>query len=304
MPFSSLDAGSYSSPVFVDIDNDGDYDITSGALDGKVYLYINNNGTFSQNTSMFASIDVGWRSLPAFVDIDADGDLDLCVGAEDAVAMQFFKNTGQNVFVADSLVLKDITSVRNGHPTFTDLDKDGDYDLVIGGISGNLLFYQNVGTKFSPQWERNDYPLSDVRVRQDAAPDLADLDGDKRVDIVVGEYNGNFTCFKNLLPTSVEPFHSTVIPTTTFVRNFPNPFNSYTTFSFQIQNEGIVELELFDVIGRKIETMIRQYFRAGKYSFVWTSGILPSGIYFYRFTSTASGTGKYQSHSEKILLIR
>lgn len=76
-PFTSIDVGSYSSPTFVDIDGDGDLDIVSGALDGRIFCYINNGSSFTQNTTIFASIDVGWRSAPAFSDVDGDGDLDL-----------------------------------------------------------------------------------------------------------------------------------------------------------------------------------------------------------------------------------
>jgi len=71
-------------------------------------------------------------STPSFVNIDNDGDLDLLVGAEDAPLMQFFVNQGSNVFVADNGPIAGVTSVRDGHPHFVDLDRDGDYDLLIG----------------------------------------------------------------------------------------------------------------------------------------------------------------------------
>ena len=82
MPFSNLTVNSYSAPVFVDIDKDNDYDIVSGALNGQVFLFINDNGMFTQNTTIFSAIDVGWTSIPNFADLDGDGDLDLLVGAE------------------------------------------------------------------------------------------------------------------------------------------------------------------------------------------------------------------------------
>ncbi|HET6273556.1 MAG TPA: VCBS repeat-containing protein [Bacteroidota bacterium] len=85
-------------------------------------------------------------STPSFVDIDNDGDLDLLVGAEDAPLMQFFVNQGSNVFVADNGTIAGVTSVRDGHPHFVDLDRDGDYDLLIGGSNGRLPFYENTGS--------------------------------------------------------------------------------------------------------------------------------------------------------------
>ena len=44
-PFSNLTVNSYSTPVFVDIDKDSDYDIVTGATNGQVFLFINNNGS-------------------------------------------------------------------------------------------------------------------------------------------------------------------------------------------------------------------------------------------------------------------
>ena len=143
--FSNLTVNSYSSPVFVDIDNDGDYDIVSGALSGQVYLFVNNNGTFTQNTSMFSSIDVGWSSIPSFADLDGDDDLDLLVGAETGSETKYFTNDGSNVFTVNTTAFAGVTFPSYGRPILADFDNDGDYDLTIGDAWGTVKYYRNDG---------------------------------------------------------------------------------------------------------------------------------------------------------------
>ena len=64
--------------------------------------------------------------------------------------------------------------------------------------------------------------------------------------------------------------------------NFPNPFNSSTEISFQLGREGYTRLEIFDTVGRKMETLVDGRLGAGKHSVSWAAGNRPSGIYFYR----------------------
>ncbi len=64
--------------------------------------------------------------------------------------------------------------------------------------------------------------------------------------------------------------------------NFPNPFNSATSISFDLGSPGRVRLEIFDTVGRKLETLIDGQFGAGRHSVTWDAGERPSGIYFYR----------------------
>lgn len=279
--FTSLDVGSYSSPVFVDLDNDNDKDIVSGALDGMIYCYINNGTGFTQNTTMFAGIDVGWMSAPAFADIDNDGDKDMIVGAEDAPVLLFYKNQGGNVFVQDNSFITGVTSVRDGQPTFVDLDRDGDLDLIIGGINGRLLYYQNTGTVTSPTWSRNDAVLAEISVRQDAAPGFADFDGDGKADVILGEYNGNFSYYKNLIPTSVA--NQRGMPEAYILnQNYPNPFNPSTRIQFAIPTAGVVELKVFDLLGREVVTLVDERREAGYYTEQFNAAGLASGVYLYR----------------------
>jgi hypothetical protein len=207
--FSNLTVNSYSSPVFVDIEKDNDYDIVSGALNGQVFLYINNNGTFVQNTTMFSSIDVGWMSIPSFADLDGDGDLDLLVGGETGSETRYYTNDGNNVFTINSTTFAGVTFPSYGRPILADFDNDDDYDLTIGDSWGTVKYYRNDGTVNTPVWFRYDAMFTGIEVDQNPHPGFEDLDGDTRKDMIIGEYNGNFTFYKNLFAPIIVPVELT-----------------------------------------------------------------------------------------------
>ncbi len=196
--FAGIDPGFRCSPVFIDIDNDMDFDIVSGYSGGGLKLYINDNGTFTENTTMFSNVSVNYQSVPAFVDIDGDNDQDLLVGSDDAGNTKFYLNDGNNSFTQNSTIFSSISFPGSCRPAFADIDNDGDYDLFIGRLSGSVNFYENTGDRFNPLWTLNNTLTSGVSVKQSAHPGIADLEGDGRKDLIVGEYDGNFTFYKNL----------------------------------------------------------------------------------------------------------
>ncbi len=69
---------------------------------------------------------------------------------------------------------------------------------------------------------------------------------------------------------------------TTLLQNYPNPFNSSTKISYELSQTGGVMIDIFDILGRKVESLINQVQPAGKYSLVWEASALPSGVYFAR----------------------
>ncbi len=293
-PFTSLDAGSYSIPKFIDIDKDGDLDIVSGELLGKLLLWVNTNGSFVLNTTMFTGIDAGYRSAPAFTDIDNDGDLDMLLGAEDSDSLKFYVNNGSNLFTADNSFINGIAGEYVAHPTFVDLDDDGDMDLVLGTGFGDIYYYENKGTKVFPAWKRNDAIFSSVNIRQGSAAAFADFDGDGRQDMIVGEYSGNFSFFKNNIPTSVRPLTAQFPMEFTISQNYPNPFNPSTTITFSLPAVGTnaspfrftnTTITIFDLLGREITTLVNDHFNPGTYSVTWNAKNVPSGVYFYRLQS-------------------
>ena len=290
--YGGIDVGSYSNPVFVDIDRDGDPDIACGELNGKLLLYMNNNGMYSANTTTFASINVGGFSAPAFADLNGDGTPDLILGAETADSMRAYVNNGGTFDRCDSLIAG-VDHFSNPHLALVDVDKDGDFDLVIGTRTGAIAFYENIGTGFWPVWQRADGLFKNVGVRQNAAPAFADLDGDGKADLVIGEYNGNFSCYKNMIPMAVSADRMKLPLTFALEPNYPNPFNPATTISFALPAAANVTVTIYSSLGREVARLADGFMSAGNQSLHWDASAFPSGVYFYRVsTGFSSAVGR------------
>jgi hypothetical protein len=65
-------------------------------------------------------------------------------------------------------------------------------------------------------------------------------------------------------------------------QNYPNPFNPNTVISWQLVTGSKVRLEIYNILGEKIKTLIDEYYSPGKYNISFNAEELPSGIYFYR----------------------
>ena len=65
-------------------------------------------------------------------------------------------------------------------------------------------------------------------------------------------------------------------------QNYPNPFNPITVISWQLPVSSKVELELFNLWGQKITTLLSASLLSGSHSVQWTAEGLPSGVYLYR----------------------
>lgn len=103
--------------------------------------------------------------------------------------------------VAASWTLPDIG--QYAAPAFGDLNHDGDLDALVGRSQGNSWAYENTGSNAAPVWQRKtawDAPdIGDY-----AAPELADIDGDGELDLVVGNSGGEVRVYRNT-GTTVAP---------------------------------------------------------------------------------------------------
>jgi len=68
----------------------------------------------------------------------------------------------------------------------------------------------------------------------------------------------------------------------TLCQNYPNPFNPSTTIKLQLPQMSYVTLQVYDILGREVTTLVNEMKQAGYYSVEFNAASLSSGIYFYR----------------------
>ena len=68
----------------------------------------------------------------------------------------------------------------------------------------------------------------------------------------------------------------------TLFPNYPNPFNSSTTIRYNIPVAGPVRIDIYDILGRKVQTLLDVKQQAGSYQVIWNADGVVSGIFYYR----------------------
>ena len=60
----------------------------------------------------------------------------------------------------------------------------------------------------------------------------------------------------------------------------PNPFNPQTQFSYVLGNDGDISINIYNVMGQKLFTIVQEHKMAGEYTYAWNASLMPSGTYF------------------------
>ncbi len=201
--FSNVSALDAEMGVCCDIDNDDDLDFISGGFTG-INLY-KNTGTgispvFEKIQGFFSGLSVGMNPVADFADIDNDNDFDMIVGFSESGLVRLFQNTGS----PETALFSETNSETIGdvglyaYPVFYDLDSDDDYDILCGRDEHGFIFYQNEGDAFNAVWEVNNPVFSGLgNETYWNSPDLADLNGDSKPDLVFGTAAGPLNYYIN-----------------------------------------------------------------------------------------------------------
>lgn len=68
-------------------------------------------------------------------------------------------------------------------------------------------------------------------------------------------------------------------------QNYPNPFNPTTTITYALPKEGNVNISVYNINGKLVQTLVNEYKEAGNYNVAWEANSVVSGVYFYRITA-------------------
>jgi hypothetical protein len=89
-------------------------------------------------------------------------------------------------------------------------------------------------------------------------------------------------------------------------QNYPNPFNESTKIGYQIPNNGRVKLEIYNILGQKIETLFSDFQSANSYEITWDTTRkntqLASGIYILQLSLVAENFLYYKKHTKMLFL--
>ena len=104
-------------------------------------------------------------------------------------------------------------------------------------------------------------------------------------------------CIKDSQSTGVDDVGEGAPNNFEILQNYPNPFNPSTMIAFNLPEISNVAINIFDVLGRKIHTLLNEKLAAGTHKINFNTqlvaGNLPSGMYVYKIqTPKYTGSGK------------
>jgi gliding motility-associated-like protein len=228
-PFNSINVGSFASPVFVDVDNDGDDDVIVGSsfapLSKSIHYFVN-EGTGNFSPGILSGINPTLNAVtPALLDVDGDGLLDIVVGDMDG-NLYFFKRTGSTSFSEQTGAANPFNGIDKGDhasPAAADFDNDGDSDLIVGAQKAytvDIAYFENKGNGIFQEKTSFENPFDGVDTSVQPSPFITDVDGDLKQDLIINDNTagtGQLRFFKNVDQKFVEqtgtenPFSSLVV---------------------------------------------------------------------------------------------
>jgi hypothetical protein len=222
-------------------------------------------------------------------------------------------------------------------PAVVDMDEDGTADFddphyiyagmswVTGGDSVNLGVYEDPWGTFNvdvfSELLEGYYDYDDTYEADSNATDLGsfitvyfgDLEADAQTSVVVAFVGGedadeiidNSKDASDRWAAGLKVDENSISLPSAFnlKQNYPNPFNPTTTIAFELDRDGRGQLDIFDINGKLIKTLMQGVMLAGQHTVQWDATgmngqIVSSGVYFYKLTQ--NGT----SQSQKMVLMR
>ncbi|WP_273215726.1 FG-GAP-like repeat-containing protein [Runella zeae] len=230
-----IDLGENAAPLLADVDGDGDLDLLVGyggtrmpnGYRGGIYFY-RNVGSIAQATFEFVTDDYLNLSSrlatsenvflvntkPFIADLNGDGTLDLGFWANTFKGMdiRFLPNNAPRgrAMQLDTTRLSKLPNPNNfangENLLYYDIDQDGKLDVLIAKNTGNVEYHRNTGTTLAPQYQRQTEAFGGLDVDFDKRSQgmvVADLNGDRKPELIMGDLLGQLRVYKNFTEPNV-----------------------------------------------------------------------------------------------------
>jgi hypothetical protein len=102
----------------------------------------------------------------------------------------------------------------------------------------------------------------------------------------------NYFQILRLTPTGIEEVSTLNLGDFSLPQNYPNPFNASTIISYSLPRPTDIRIEIFDILGRRVETLFSGPQQAGEHAVNWRPGDISSGVYYYRIGSEDFGQSR------------
>jgi hypothetical protein len=97
--------------------------------------------------------------------------------------------------------------------------------------------------------------------------------------------------------SAIEDYSLTVPAQYELAQNYPNPFNPRTIINYELPITNYVELSIYNVLGKKVKTLLSRKQQAGKHAVEWDATGFSSGVYYYVLRA-----GEFEAIKKMILL--
>ena len=237
-----------------------------GESDSIYFRKIDSNGI--QSSFLLFACGSGWPPIPCYVN-SIFGDLvvsrpgfELCYAGNESIYLMAVSN-GSNLWHVNEDSVSAIMGIFNSPNIYPQAQ-------VVLRITHPYNYYKLLNV--------SDGSVSSIILSGNSnITNISDLNHDGNDEILY--YQGNRLDIYTLqIITSIND--DSPVPRFLSLKSYPNPFNSSTTIKYDLPASSDVTLCIFDILGRKVETLVSGHQAAGHHDIIWDAGTTPSGVYF------------------------